>query len=106
MISEAWRGEAWPGLARQGTGYTKLIMARYNISESGHGQARQGTARQDKARATLHKEATMPVLTRQFSFSLNVDKDADVIEYLDYQENRTEAIRQAIRDQMVEDDAR
>ena len=48
----------------------------------------------------------MPVLTRQFSFSLNVDKDADVIEYLDYQENRTEAIRQAIRDQMVEDDAR
>ena len=39
----------------------------------------------------------MPAVTRQFPFSLNVETDADVIEYLDAQDNRTEAIRKAIR---------
>jgi len=47
----------------------------------------------------------MPAVTRQFPLSLNVETDADVIEYLDAQDNRTEAIRRAIRKQMREDNA-
>ena len=39
----------------------------------------------------------MPAVTRQFPFSLNIETDADVIAYLDSQDNRTEAIRKAIR---------
>ena len=63
----------------------------------GRGKVRQGLH--------LHEEATMPAVTRQFPFSLNVETDADVIEYLDAQDNRTEAIRRAIRKQMREDNA-
>jgi len=39
----------------------------------------------------------MAAITRQFPFSLNVETDAGVIAYLDSQDNRTEAIRKAIR---------
>jgi len=39
----------------------------------------------------------MPAVTRQFPFSLNVETDADIIKYLDAQDNRTDAIRKAIR---------
>jgi len=42
----------------------------------------------------------MPATTRQFNLKLNTEKDADVISYLDAQENKNDAIRRALRAQM------
>ena len=42
----------------------------------------------------------MPVATRQIPIVLNVETDADILVYLDAQDNRTETIRRAIRAQM------
>jgi len=42
-------------------------------------------------------------ITRQFPFSLNVESDADVIEYLDSKDNRTDAIRVIIREKIKSD---
>jgi len=42
----------------------------------------------------------MAAAVRQIPIWLSVEKDADVLEYLDAQPNRTEAIRRAIRAQI------
>jgi len=43
----------------------------------------------------------MPATIRQIPISLNTEKADDVLEYLDAQPNRTEAIVRAIRSQMA-----
>jgi len=47
----------------------------------------------------------MPAINRQIPITLNVEKDADILEWLDKQENRTASIRQAIRAQMKVENA-
>ena len=46
------------------------------------------------------KEATMAATSRQILIRLNTETDAHILAYLDSQDNRTEAIRQALRDKM------
>ena len=43
----------------------------------------------------------MQTQTIKISLTLRVEKDADVIEYLEAQENATDTIRQALRAQML-----
>ncbi len=45
----------------------------------------------------------MPADRRQFSIMLNTDTDAAVIEYLEAQSNKTDAIRQALKARMEKD---
>ena len=47
----------------------------------------------------------MPATIRQLSFTLNIEKAAAIIAYLDAKQNRTEAIRRALRRQMKEEEA-
>jgi len=42
----------------------------------------------------------MAATSRQILIRLNTETDADILAYLDSQGNRTEAIRQALRDKM------
>jgi len=45
----------------------------------------------------------MATTIRQIPFTLNVEKDAAIITYLDAQDNRTETIRRAILAQMAKE---
>ena len=45
----------------------------------------------------------MAAMIRQIPIWLNVEKDADILAYLDGKLNRTEAIRRALRKQMEEE---
>ena len=47
----------------------------------------------------------MTATRRQVSLQLNVEKDAAIIAYLELSENKTEAIRRALRKQMKEEEA-
>ena len=47
----------------------------------------------------------MAATSRQILIRLNTETDAHILAYLDSQDNRTEAIRRAIRKQMREDNA-
>ena len=46
----------------------------------------------------------MLATTRQYNLKLNTETDADVIEYLDAQSNKNDAVRRALRAQMEKEE--
>lgn len=62
----------------------------------------------EEERRKRHSEACQrynAAKTRQIPFRLNLETDADIIEWLDAQPNKNRAIREALRAMMAEEDA-